>query len=309
MGSLLGDLRRDPRHGPEIALLYTFQALRPRLERNWAARHAEHALACGGPEVAAGAQPPLTIPRRAISRARRGGAMTGTSFLVATPIGLLSIWLHQLTMVLEIATQAGLDPSSPQRLAEYLVLSKMHPSIDEATSVLTSIPSRGEKVRGQGIVAALSALAAQIPLLLGVTSRRVRSMGMCQFATLVATGVGCVFPVVGVPVFAHGSAKEARLLGERAVAFYASAAEDLIAQPAPHGLSERFDASPPPNARRAVAAVTVAFVAAVGLATWVGLARRHSVRVDVALGALWVWALASYVNVWVTLRNAGRSFR
>jgi hypothetical protein len=81
--------------------------------------------------------------------------MTGTSFLVATPIGLLSIWLNQVTMVLGIAAEAGLDPSSPQRLAEYLVLSGMHPSIDEAKSVLSSSPSRAEKVGGQSISAAL----------------------------------------------------------------------------------------------------------------------------------------------------------
>jgi len=73
--------------------------------------------------------------------------------------------------------------------------------------------------------------------------------------------------------------------------------------------AEPVDASPPRGPRRVFAAVAVAFLAAVVLATWFGLARRHGVRVDVALGALWVWALATCVNVWATLRNAGRPFR
>jgi hypothetical protein len=134
-------------------------------------------------------------------------------------------------------------------------------------------------------------------------------MRIRQFAMLVVMGVGCVFPVVGVLVFAYGSAKETRLVGDRAVEFYTSAAQDLIARPAPGGLSERFAASPPRRPRRVFAAVAVASFAALVLATWFGLACRLGVRVDGALGALWVWALVTCVNLWATLRNAGRCCR
>ncbi len=307
--SLLSDLKIDPRHGPEIALLYTFQALRPRLESNWKAHQALLAIPSDGAQRSSGARVSLAVPKRALLRARRDGAMTGTSFLIATPIGLLSIWLNQLTMVLGIAASAGLDPSSPQRLAEFLVFSGMYPSVDEATSALSSIPSQGEKVGRRSLTAALVALVAQIPALLGVTARRARRMSVRQIAGLVVTGIGCVFPVVGVPVFAYGSAKETRLLGGRAVEFYDLVASDYRAKVVPAGLSGRLEASESVGARRTFAGVAVAIVALLVFVTGFWLARRHGVRVDVALGVLWVWALVSCANVWAALRSAGRPFR
>ncbi len=62
------------------------------------------------------------VPRSSIAKSRLDGAMTGTSFLIATPIGLLSIWLNQVTLVLGIAASAGLDPADPLRIAEFMVV-------------------------------------------------------------------------------------------------------------------------------------------------------------------------------------------
>ena len=295
MGRLIADLRQDPRHALEIGLLYTFRILRPRLESNSAT------LAGSRAEPGSG-QPGLEVSKRSISRARLDGAMTGTSFLLATPLGLLSIWLNQVTLVLGIAASAGLDPADPLRAAEFLVISGLYDSVDDAVRVLSTVPLPRGAARRQGLPAALAGLAAQVPALLGLGVRRVRSMGVGEAVTLVAMGVGCVFPVVGIPVFACSSGRETRSLGRKAVHFYATASP----APSPAVLSIDVGGGTSKRAQHLLVGVTLATLGGMVVATWHWLGSRHTVGAHVALAVLWVWVILTCSNLAVALRRAGR---
>ena len=295
MGRLLADLRQDPGHAPEIGLLYTFWVLRSRLVANSAALQAAGADPAGKPSSPA-------VPRSSIAKSRLDGAMTGTSFLIATPIGLLSIWLNQVTLVLGIAASAGLDPADPLRIAEFLVVSGLYDSVDEAARVLSSIPSPRDTVTKRPLGTAIAGLAAQVPALLGLGLRRVRSMGLREAITLAVMGVGCVVPVVGIPVFALSSGRETRNLGLEAIEFYGAAQPP----PAPAALSIDMEARGWKRPLRIFGVLALALLAGMALATWHWLGSRHGSPAHVALAVVWVWVLLTGTNLVVTVRRAGR---
>jgi hypothetical protein len=294
MGRLLDDLRQDPRHAAEIGLLYTFAVLKPRLEVNSAALKEQRADLPSG-------HVGMSVAKRSISRARLDGAMTGTSFLLATPLGLLSIWLNQVTLVVGIAASAGLDPADPLRVAEFLVVSGLYDTVDEAASVLSAIPYPREVSAKRGLWTAVAGLAAQVPALLGLGIRRVRSMGIREAVTLAAMGIGCILPIVGVPVFAFSSGRETRSLGLKAVQFYSAPA-----QTPPPVLAVDVEGGNSKRARRLLGTVTLAALAGVVLASWHWLGARRGVGPHVALAVLWVWVLLTCANLAVTVRRAGR---
>jgi len=89
-------LRRDPSHAAELLVLYALGYLAPRLGRR---RHPGRRATVA------------QVTAAAVRATRRAGALTGTSFVVGMPAALLSIYLQQLRMVLDISQLSGRDPT------------------------------------------------------------------------------------------------------------------------------------------------------------------------------------------------------
>ncbi len=230
------------------------------------------------------------VSRRAIARARRDGAVTGTSFVVGMPAAMLSIYLNQLRVVLQIAALHGHDPCDPARAAEFLVVQGKYATVEEAAAVLAAVPVHREREH-QGVWKAAIATARQVPSLVSLEVHKAKSAGWVNAALSVLGAVSFVVPVLGVPVCAAGSARTTRRLARSATEFYGGGPPER-----PASALALPDLTSGRDWRPLALGVLSLVAAAVVTVVWIGGSHRQIARVG--LGLIWVWVAFTYARLW-----------
>jgi hypothetical protein len=226
-------LRRDPGHAAELAVLHALPQLSPHVER-WRSKVASNST--DQPDQVA-----RRVLRRSVHVARRGGAITGSSFYVAMPPAMVMIYCEQLAVVLRIAAIYGRNPGDPARAPEILVLQGRYPTVAAAAAALrqagTRPPRQPQSKRSVGLVSVLR----QIPSMIGLQIRRIKTP--MDAIILIVEVAAFVFPVISIPVWMFANARATRRLGHAAIRYYRQT-------PTTEANSVGLVLPPPPTRRR-----------------------------------------------------------
>jgi hypothetical protein len=153
--------------------------------------------------------------------ARRGGAITGSSFYVAMLPAMLMIYCEQLAVVLRIAAIYGRDPGDPTRAAEILVLQGRYPDVAAAAAALRQVGRKPPRQLPSTRSATVASALRQLPSMIGLQARRIKTP---MDAVILIVEVGAfVFPVISIPVWMYANARATRRLGEAAIGYYRTA--------------------------------------------------------------------------------------
>jgi hypothetical protein len=213
--SFLRAVRDDPGHASELAVLYTLPQFAPHVAR-WRAGALRH------PGVSA-EQRAKRMVLRALQVARSDGAVCGSSFYLGMPAAVISIFCHQVVLVLQIAALFDRDPTDPARAAEVLVLKGRAKSLEDATQALRAARSPSGRAGRPPLRRVLTQSLRQLPAMLGLTLRSLKGQSPIDAIVTVGQWASYLVPVVGMPACAISSARATRKLGGDAIAFYSRA--------------------------------------------------------------------------------------
>ncbi|WP_233601125.1 MULTISPECIES: hypothetical protein [Micromonospora] len=146
-----------PGFAPELLAIAAVEELGPRA-RDWAERTRGRypgADADGLARLAA---------RRFVRLARTGGALAAGTGLFAPAAELAAVLWTQANLVLHLAAVYGRDPADPERVAELLVLTQVHPDVGTARAALDAVRSASVPVDGPWPRAAEAAWRLATPL-------------------------------------------------------------------------------------------------------------------------------------------------
>ncbi|WP_406073587.1 hypothetical protein [Micromonospora sp. NBC_01638] len=190
-----------PGFAPELLALGAVRALGPGATE-WATR-----LRDRYPDAPADGLARLAT-RRFVRSAGAGGATAALAGLFAPLAELASVlWSHS-NLVLHLAAAYGKDPAHPDRAAELLVLTQVHPDTASAQAALAAAQTAGDPVEGAWPRAAEAAWRLAAPL--------TAQAGGWVALRLVAR----LLPGAAVLAAALGDAAAADRLAARAVAVY-----------------------------------------------------------------------------------------
>ncbi|MGW5672858.1 hypothetical protein ACWEVO_33870, partial [Micromonospora sp. NPDC003776] len=102
--------------------------------------------------------------RRFVRLAGTGGALAAGSGLFAPVAELAAVLWTQANLVLHLAAAYGRDPGDPDRVAELLALTQVHPDVGTARAALDAVRSAGAPVDGAWPRAAEAAWRLATPL-------------------------------------------------------------------------------------------------------------------------------------------------
>ncbi len=226
-------LRRDPGHAPELCVLHALPQLSPQVTRWWSTR------AFGGAvdqrELLA-----RRVLRRSTHIARRGGAITGSSFYVAMVPAMVMIYCEQLVALLRVAAIYGRDPGDPARAAEILVIQGRYPTVAAAGAALQKAGTRQTREHQSKRTASMASAVRQVPSMIGLQVRLLKTP--MDVAIVIVEVVSFLIPVISIPVWAAANARATRRLGRAAISFYS--------QPPTTGRSAATLVLPSPPTRR-----------------------------------------------------------
>ncbi|MFU8854766.1 hypothetical protein ACNAW0_27930 [Micromonospora sp. SL1-18] len=199
--ALIARLPDHPGFAPELLALAAVDALGP-VARGWVDR-------------TRGTYPDADADGLARLAARRFVRLAGTGGMVAAGAGLFApvaelaavLWA-QASLVLHLAAVYGRDPGHPDRVAELLVLTQVHPDIGAARAAVEAVRSAGAPADGPWPRAAEAAWRLATPLAAQVGGW----LGLRVAARLL--------PGAGVLAAAAGGSAAAERLAARAVAIY-----------------------------------------------------------------------------------------
>jgi hypothetical protein len=147
--------------------------------------------------------------RKHVRLARLEGAALGLGGIVtAAPDVVALIWI-QSRMVFYIAAAHGYDPRHPMRPAELLAIQGVYPTPEEARRALDGMG----KLMAQAIVE--KALASR------TTDRLHRRLVKYLAKRMARRYAGRYIPLIGAPIGAIQNAGATRLIGRRALSYYA----------------------------------------------------------------------------------------
>ncbi|MEU4214009.1 hypothetical protein [Actinoplanes sp. NPDC026623] len=143
----------DPGHSPELLALAATQTIGPRAQQ-WASRT----------RAAYPAATPDGLARLAVDQVTRFGSVSSLLASVAgayAPVALLgaAAFTHA-ELALHVAAAYGLDPTDPDRAADLLVLTRVHPGREDAVAALAA--ARGHGYGGTGLTEATWRLGRRI---------------------------------------------------------------------------------------------------------------------------------------------------
>ncbi|NUP52813.1 MAG: hypothetical protein HOW97_36645, partial [Catenulispora sp.] len=219
--ALLGRVRHDPRHLPETLATFGVGRLGPVAAQQIPALRAEHPewdlRKCRAEVLRRGT-------RSAVSR----GALIGGPLLALAPYGFCAALLVQNRIVLELATLAGRDPTTPERAAELLVLQDAFPDLAAARAGLAEAHAAEPPRPPVGKFRALWRMTWRMAYLLGLLSRRQegerRDPWWLHMARWMLMGftflVGMVAPMVWMPYLADSYRQSTARIARRAERFY-----------------------------------------------------------------------------------------
>jgi hypothetical protein len=150
--------------------------------------------------------------------ARRGGAITGSSFYVAMLPAIAMIYCEQLAVVLRIAAIYGRDPAEPARAPEILVLQGRYPDVVAAALALRQAGTKPARQTEAKRPAGLGSALRQIPSMIGLQVRRIKTP--MDAIILMVEVAAFVFPVISIPVWMYANARATRRLGQTAIRYY-----------------------------------------------------------------------------------------
>jgi hypothetical protein len=211
-------LRHDPKHAPEIAVLYALPQLAPHVEEWWSRKSTMHP-----------SDPPARMVKRIVRRsagvARRGGLITGSSFYVGMVPAMAMIYCEQLVVALRIAAVYGRDPMDPIRAAEILVIQGRYRSISDAAAVLRQAGRPPRQLTPEG--RAVFDVVSRMPSMIGLRVRKLTARSPFEIVIVAAEVASFLVPVISLPVWAYSSARAMRRLGRAASDFYSRPETDL----------------------------------------------------------------------------------
>ncbi|WP_233257650.1 hypothetical protein [Micromonospora sp. S4605] len=127
----LARLVEHPGFAPELLALAAVEAIGPRA-RDWADR-----LRSAYPDASPDGLARLAT-RRFVRQAGAGGATAALAGAFAPLAELAAVLWTQANLVLHLAAAYGRDPAHPDRAAELLVLTQVHPDAESARTALTA---------------------------------------------------------------------------------------------------------------------------------------------------------------------------
>ncbi|SCL66312.1 hypothetical protein [Micromonospora chersina] len=146
-----------PGFAPELLALAAVDALGPRAA-DWVQRTRD-----AYPDADADGLARL-VTRRFVRLAGTGGALAAGAGLFAPVAELSAVLWTQANLVLHLATVYGRDPAHPDRVAELLVLTQVHPDGGTARAALDAARSAGAPAEGSWSRAAEAAWRLATPL-------------------------------------------------------------------------------------------------------------------------------------------------
>ncbi|MFG3554247.1 hypothetical protein ACGGAQ_07655 [Micromonospora sp. NPDC047557] len=155
--AVIARLRDHPGFAPELLALEAVRALGPGAAE-WAQR-----LRARYPDAPADGLARLAT-RRYVRAAGAGGAAAALAGLFAPLAELASVLWTQANLVLRLAAVYGKDPAHPDRAAELLVLTLVHPDATSAQEALLAAQTTGDPVEGAWPRAAEAAWRLAAPL-------------------------------------------------------------------------------------------------------------------------------------------------
>lgn len=208
--TLLRALRADPRHASELVLLRVLAQVGP----NVTAPH---------PADVPVEQATKRLIRKATSRARRDGAVMGSSFYIGMPSAMAMLYCHQLLLVLRIAALYGREPAHAARAAEMLIFQGRYPDMETAAAALRNAGTAASPDHpGFSIGTTVAHTVRQLPHMVGMRMQRARAHGPWGMVISAATLASYVVPIVGIPAWAAFNGRATRQLGREAVTYYAA---------------------------------------------------------------------------------------
>uniref|UniRef100_A0A7L6BE48 EcsC family protein n=1 Tax=Micromonospora robiginosa TaxID=2749844 RepID=A0A7L6BE48_9ACTN len=134
-------LRDHPGFAPELLALAAVDAIGPRA-RGWVAQVREAYPQADADGVA------RLATRRFVRMAGTGGGLAAGAGLFAPAAELAAVLWTQANLVLHMAAAYGHDPAHPDRAAELLVLTSVHPDEGAARAALAAARAAGEPADG-----------------------------------------------------------------------------------------------------------------------------------------------------------------
>ncbi|WP_162793245.1 MULTISPECIES: hypothetical protein [Streptomyces] len=224
--NLLQAVLAQPGRLPELLAGFALRHNGPRAARSVARLRAEM------PDADASALGTAVIARGTRATVAEG-AFVGGPFLVFIPVAFCAALLRQARTVMELAAVTGLDPTSPERAAELLVLQGVYPDTESAARALAADPGAGAQPAGpppRSRWTVLVGVTLRMARLLGLLTTAEESRGSRLRAWLVRIGqwalltavlaVGMVVPLVWMPYMAVSYRKATRRLLARAADSY-----------------------------------------------------------------------------------------
>jgi hypothetical protein len=197
---LLARMRAEPTRAPEVLALVAHEVQGPQAAR-WiaAAQHDGHEI---GRDLALRAQ------RRHAQLARLEGAATGVGGIITMLPDLLALLWIEARMVTFVAAAMGFDPEHPMRPAELLVLRGLYDEPQHARAALDGT--------GKWLAQAMAEKSV------GGREDRALVMNMLRFGGKRAADrlAGRAIPGFAILFNAVANERDARRLGDRAIAFY-----------------------------------------------------------------------------------------
>ncbi|MEU8259822.1 hypothetical protein AB0C02_04255 [Micromonospora sp. NPDC048999] len=146
--------------------------------------------------------------RRFVRRAGTGGAVAAGAGVLAPVAELAAVLWTQASLVLHLAAVYDRDPGHPDRVAELLLLTRVHPDLGSSRVAVEAVPSAGVPVGGPRPRAAEAAWRLTMPL-------AAQAGGWLRLRL-----ASRLLPGVAVLAAAAGGSAAAERLAARAVAFY-----------------------------------------------------------------------------------------
>ncbi|MEU4366927.1 hypothetical protein [Micromonospora chersina] len=190
-----------PGFAPELLALAAVDALGPRAA-DWVQRTRD-----AYPDADADGLARL-VTRRFVRLAGTGGALAAGAGLFAPVAELSAVLWTQANLVLHLAAVYGRDPAHPDRVAELLVLTQVHPDCGTARAALDAARSAGAPAEGSWSRAAEAAWRLATPL----AAQAVGWLGLRLAARLL--------PGAAALAAATGDTASAQRLAARAVTLY-----------------------------------------------------------------------------------------
>ncbi|MGW4151981.1 hypothetical protein ACWEDF_02330 [Micromonospora chersina] len=190
-----------PGFAPELLALAAVDALGPRAA-DWVQRTRD-----AYPDADADGLARL-VTRRFVRLAGTGGALAAGAGLFAPVAELSAVLWTQANLVLHLAAVYGRDPAHPDRVAELLVLTQVHPDGGTARAALDAARSAGAPAEGSWSRAAEAAWRLATPL----AAQAVGWLGLRLAARLL--------PGAAALAAATGDTASAQRLAARAVTLY-----------------------------------------------------------------------------------------